>query len=80
MRPEDLKALRDQNPFVPFRVVFTDGRAFEIPHRDFLMISKHTLTIGTLPDPATGLPAEVVHASPLHVVRVEHLEALEASS
>lgn len=80
MRPEDLKALRDQEPFVPFRVVFTDGRAFDIPHRDFLMISKHTLTIGTLPDASTGLPAQVVHASPLHVVRVEHVEPIAASS
>ncbi len=80
MRPEDLKALRDQDPFVPFRVVFTDGRAFEIPHRDFLMISKHTLTIGTLPDPASGLPGQVVHASPLHVVRVELMESAGASA
>ena len=80
MRPEDLKALRDRTPFVPFRVVFTDGRSFDVPHRDFLMISKHTIEIGTSPDPVTGLPAEVVYGSPLHVVRVEQVEQTEAAA
>jgi hypothetical protein len=71
MRPEDLKALRDRTPFVPFQITFTDGRTVAVPHRDFLMISKHTLEIGISPDPATGLPEQVIYASPLHVVRVE---------
>ncbi len=74
MRPEDLKALRDQQPFVPFRIVFTDGRSFDIPHRDFLMITKHTLEIALAPDAETGVPEKIVHASPLHVVRVELLQ------
>ncbi len=75
MRPEDLKALRDQQPFVPFRIVLTDGRSFDIPHRDFLMVTKHTLEIAQAPDPETGLPERIVHGSPLHVVRVEFLES-----
>jgi hypothetical protein len=74
MRPEDLKALRDQQPFVPFRIVFTDGRSFDIPHRDFLMITKHTVEIALAPDAATGLPEKIVHGSPLHIVRVELLQ------
>lgn len=74
MRPEDLKAFRDQEPFVPFRIVFTDGRSFDIPHRDFLMITRHTVEIAVSPDPATGLPETVVHGSPLHIVRVELLQ------
>lgn len=75
MRPEDLKLLRDRTPFVPFRLLFTDGRTFEVPHRDFLMISKHVLDIGTVPDPVTGLPGQIIYASPLHVVRVEQMES-----
>lgn len=80
MRPEDLKSLRDRTPFIPFRLVFTDGRTFDVPHRDFLMISKHVLDIGTLPDPVTGLPGQVIYASPLHVVRVEQMEPVAAST
>jgi len=73
MRPVDIKQIRDAQPFVPFRIVFTDGRTFEIPHRDHLYISQHTLEIGVTPDPTTGIPEESVHASPLHVVRIEIL-------
>ena len=71
MRPEDIKTIRDAQPFVPFRVVFTDGRMVEIPHRDFIFISKHTIEIGIQPDPVTAIPSETIHASPLHVVRLE---------
>ena len=71
MRPEDIKKVRDAQPFVPFRIVFTDGRMFEIPHRDHLFISQHTIEIGVDPNPTTDIPAETVHASPLHVVRLE---------
>ncbi|MBU6399210.1 MAG: hypothetical protein KGS61_02740 [Verrucomicrobia bacterium] len=55
-------------------MVFTDGRTFHIPHRDHLFIAQHTLEIGVDPNPATGIPAETVHASPLHVVRLEVLQ------
>ena len=74
MRPEDIKAIRDAQPFVPFRVVFTDGRMVEIPHRDFIFISKHTIEIGIQPDPVTAIPSEAIHASPLHVVRLELMQ------
>jgi hypothetical protein len=73
MRPEDIKQIRDAQPFTPFRIVFTDGRTFEIPHRDHLFIAQHTLEIGVEPNPTTGIPEETVHASPLHVVRIEIL-------
>lgn len=78
MRSEDIKKIRDAQPFAPFRIVFTDGGSFEIPHRDFLFIAQHTLEIGVEPDPATGIPAESVHASPLHVVRIEILRPAAA--
>jgi hypothetical protein len=38
-----------------------------------LFIAQHLIEIGVEPDPATGIPAETVHASPLHVVRIESL-------
>ena len=76
MRPEDIKAVRDREPFVPFRIVFTDGKSFQIPHRDFLMISRHTLEIGVAREPGSAIPEEIVHASPLHVVRIEQMQAV----
>lgn len=80
MLPEDLKALRDQQPFVPFRIVFTNGRSFDIPHRDFLMVTRHTREIALAPDAETGVPKKIVHDSPLHVVRVALLQPTAQSA
>ncbi len=71
MRPEDIREFRDRQPFKPFRIVFTDGKTFEIPHWDFLFVTAHTVEIGVPADPVSGMPAQRVVASPLHVIRVE---------
>jgi hypothetical protein len=36
MTADQLRALRDAQPFRPFTVHLTDGRTFAVPHRDFV--------------------------------------------
>ena len=74
MRPEDLREFRDRHPFNPFRVVFTDGQSFFIPHRDFLYIEKNTIEIAVAPHPESGVVGQRIVGSPLHVIRVETTE------
>ena len=74
MRPEELKALRDADPFVPFRICLTDGKTYDVPHRDFLMISRYLIDVGVASED-TGIYDRIVHVAPLHIVRVEHLQA-----
>ncbi len=74
MRPEDIKEWRDTEPFIPFRLCLTDGKSYDVPHRDFLFIARHVLEIGLEGDTERGIPDEVVRISPLHVVRIEHLK------
>ena len=71
MRPEEIKLIRDYEPFAPFRLVFTDGREFEIKTRDHLFITQHSLSIAVEINPITGIPEEAIRASPLRVVRIE---------
>ena len=71
MRPQDIKEIRDAQPFAPFRIVFTDGRAFDIPHPDHLFITQHQIGIAVEHNTPNGIPEEAIHASPLHVVRIE---------
>lgn len=75
MRAEELTQFWNAQPFVPFRLVLTDGRVFDVPHRDFIWIRRHLLTIAVPPDPARGTDEGWVFASPMHVVRVEMLSA-----
>lgn len=75
MRPEEIRELRDAEPFVPFRICLTDGKFYDIPHRDFLMISRHIIDVGVASDPTNRIYDKIAHISPLHIVRIEHLQA-----
>jgi hypothetical protein len=75
MRPEDIRELRDAQPFVPFRICLTDGKSYEVPHRDFVMIARNVIDIGVARRTANGIYDEIARISPLHIVRVENLQA-----
>jgi hypothetical protein len=39
MTAEQLRALREANPFRPFTIHLADGRTFAVSHRDFVSLS-----------------------------------------
>ena len=39
MKAEDLRKVREAVPFRPFDIVLADGRAFPVPHPDFLSVA-----------------------------------------
>ena len=43
----NLNPIRDRlnGPFTPFVIHLTDGRSFEIPHRDFIAVGKGVVSI-----------------------------------
>ena len=75
MRPEDIRELRDADPFVPFRICLADGKSYDVPHRDFVMIARTVIDIGVSTSPNGGVSDQIVRVSPLHIVRVENLQA-----
>ena len=76
MRWQDVKQYRDREPFVPFRIVFTDGRTIEVPHPDYIFVTPHIIDIAVSVDVQTGVPKETIIAAPLHIVRLEYLQAV----
>ncbi len=75
MRPEDIRELRDAQPFVPFRICLTDGKSYDVLHRDFVMLARTVVDIGVATNPASGIYDQIVRVSPLHIVRIENLQA-----
>jgi hypothetical protein len=75
MKPEDIKELRDAQPFVLFRICLSDGKHYDVPHRDFLMIARNIIDVGFASDVASGIYDKIVQISPLHIVRIENLQA-----
>jgi hypothetical protein len=45
MTAEQLRMMRDANPFRPFTIHLADGRSFSVPHRDFVSQSPAGRTI-----------------------------------
>lgn len=45
MTTEQLRGVRDANPFRPFTIHLADGRSLRVPHRDFLSVSPGGMTI-----------------------------------
>jgi len=39
MTAEQLRALKEAQPFRPFTIHLADGRAYVVPHRDFVSLS-----------------------------------------
>jgi hypothetical protein len=66
--------MRDAEPFLPFRIFLRDGKSYDVPNRDFLMISRSIIDIGISRGPEIRIYDYIVRVSPLHIVRVENLE------
>lgn len=71
----EIKAFADQQPFKPFRIHLSDGRAFDIRHPDFIWVLKTRVEIGLADDPNSSVPDRAEHCSLLHIVSVEELQA-----
>jgi hypothetical protein len=79
MSPEDLKARIRQRPFIPFRIVLTEGTSYEIRHPEFFMLGKRSAVIGLTKSPQADFYDATVMVDLLHIVRVEPLDTAAAA-
>ena len=81
MSPIDFKALLYALPFKPFRIHVSDGRTFDITHRDLVTCTKATLYMRLEVDPATGeYQEDPVTLGLLHVTGTTPLSLLEPAA
>ncbi len=74
MVPEELRDALHQHPFEPFRLVMTDGVAFEVRHPDLLMVGVRTATVGLTGQPGQTFYERTVKVDLLHIIRIEPLQ------
>jgi hypothetical protein len=76
----ELHRLLKQTPFQPFRVVVSDGRAYDVRYPRMNLLAESFIKIG-IPDETRPTPicdhTEYVHLS--HIVRIEPLPAPPSS-
>ncbi|MBX9580890.1 MAG: hypothetical protein K2X87_11330 [Gemmataceae bacterium] len=70
MSPLDILANTRKQPFVPFRLVVSDGSTYDIRHPDLCLVAQTTVTVG-IPPPAGGSPGLVEHLiDAFHIVKL----------
>ena len=46
MRPEDIRNFLRAQPFRPFRIMLTDGTAYEVGHPELVNVGRSTMFLG----------------------------------
>lgn len=74
MSPEGIRTLLKTQPFRPFRLVMSSGKAYDVRHPEMALLLKNDILVGV--DIADdGMPAEFDICPLLHVATIEHLAA-----
>jgi hypothetical protein len=74
MTRSDLRARARQRPFRPFRLVLTDGQAYDVRHPDFLMVGRDSAVVGVGGTAEQDYYETTVLVDLLHITRLEPLE------
>jgi hypothetical protein len=71
----DIQTVLQVHPFVPFRLVTSDGTSYEIRHPELVLVSVSSAVVGypTPNDPKTAARYDIV--SMFHIVRLEPMPA-----
>jgi hypothetical protein len=74
MNYKEIAELLERVPFVPFRIVLTDGKTYDIRHPDLIWVLPTRLEIGTPMGNGKRLVERTDPVSLLHVVRLEEIK------
>jgi len=79
MTLQTFRELLSNQPFKPFRVVMSSGKAYEVRHPEMAMLTRTELLVG-VNETEEGVPAEFRICSLLHVTSVEPLNSATTGS
>lgn len=68
-----------ERPFIPFRLYLSDGSNFDVLSESDALVDLLYVSVGTDPDPESGLFRKSIRISPNHVTRIEPMPELKAS-
>ena len=76
MSPESIYSWVKADPFVPFRVVMSNGRHYDVRYPEELIVSRDEIIIGELdPDFRVPIPRMSVWVSPRRINTIEPIAA-----
>jgi hypothetical protein len=70
MSPNDLLQFTRKKPFEPFRLLVSDGSAYDIRHPEFCMVLQTSVIVGVPGDPQAKVPETAEWIDARHIVKV----------
>ena len=74
MNPVEILSQVRAQPFEPFRVHMSDGSSYEVPHPDFIQVTRYAVIIAVMPG-QDQIPEKSVRCDPIHITRLEPIGA-----
>jgi hypothetical protein len=78
MTPQSIQKRLLQDPFQPFRVYLSDGSTYEVRQAEMALVLEREVIIA-LPKPGQEIARRSVSCDPLHITRIEAIEAQSAA-
>jgi hypothetical protein len=69
MNPKDIVAHLKREPFRPLRICISDGSTYDVPHPEFMIVTRTDVAIA-LKLTEGDLPDRMVFCDPLHITRI----------
>ncbi|MGB2985268.1 MAG: hypothetical protein WBE26_05240 [Phycisphaerae bacterium] len=79
MTAKEILALQRRQPFSGLRIHVSDGEAYEVLHPEMMAVTRTCVFIA-LPPLADGVPERSVYCDPVHITRVEPMNASKRSA
>ncbi len=77
MRPDDILRLLHTQPFQPFRLHLSDGKAFDIRHPELAMVGRSIVAIGVRSSDEDELVFDhLVQCALAHITRTEPINGI----
>jgi len=74
MTVQTFRELLTKQPFVPFRLIMSSGKSYEVRHPEMAWLTRTDILVG-VDETDEGVPAEFRICSLLHVTSIEPLDA-----
>jgi hypothetical protein len=76
MTPEELRDSVQEKPFRPFRLVLTDGSAYDIRHPELLWVGQHSAYVGLTGSAGQTYFERSVKLSIQHITQIVPIDEL----
>ena len=73
MTAQAFRELLTQQPFIPFRLIMSSGKSYEVRHPEMAMLTRTSILVG-VDETDEGVPAEFRICALLHVTAIEPLD------